>query len=440
MQEYFNRIADELTGLLRPGEVYTASFSAEESDFVRLNRCRVRQAGHVVQQYLTVDLIEGRHHAAGQLTLSGELDTDRPRLAALLDELRATRAQVPEDPFLLYATEVQSSTEAHESALPEGPEMVEQVLAAAEGYDLVGILASGSMHAGFANSLGQRNWYTRPSFNLDWTFYLQGDKAVKSRYAGFEWRAAELQQRVALAAQQLEALQRPARTLNPGRYRVYLTPVALDEIMSMLGWGGFGLRAHRTKMTPLLRMVEDDVRLSPMVTVAEDTAEGIAPGFQSAGFVRPPCVTLIDAGRYRDCLVSPRSAMEYGVQTNGADGGEAPLSIDMAAGGLAREGVLEALGTGLYVGNLWYLNYSDRSAGRMTGMTRFATFWVEGGEIVAPANVLRFDDPVLHLLGEGLEGLTAEREMLLDPDTYGSRSTRSARLPGALIDGMSFTL
>ena len=33
-----------------------------------------------------------------------------------------------------------------------------------------------------------------------------------------------------------------------------------------------------------------------------------------------------------------------------------------------------------------------------------------------------------------------ERELLFDPETYQGRSTASARLPGALIDGMSFTL
>ena len=74
----------------------------------------------------------------------------------------------------------------------------------------------------------------------------------------------------------------------------------------------------------------------------------------------------------------------------------------------------EALGTGLFVGNLWYTNFSDRAACRTTGMTRFATFWIDDGEIVAPVNVLRFDDTAYHLLGDKLEGLTDEAEVLLD--------------------------
>jgi hypothetical protein len=43
-------------------------------------------------------------------------------------------------------------------------------------------------------------------------------------------------------------------------------------------------------------------------------------------------------------------------------------------------------------------------------------------------------------LGTGLVGLTTERDFILDSDTYFRRSTRSLRLPGALVDGMAFTL
>jgi predicted Zn-dependent protease len=151
-------------------------------------------------------------------------------------------------------------------------------------------------------------------------------------------------------------------------------------------------------------------------------------------------VALIVGGEYRETLVSPRSAIEYGAATNGASSGESPHSVDMAGGTLPLDRVLRELGTGLFVGNLHYLNYSDRVNCRTTGMTRFATFWVEGGVIQGPVQVMRFDETIYRLLGENLVALTAEREMILDPLTYGGRSTRSARVPGALVDDFTFTL
>jgi predicted Zn-dependent protease len=76
----------------------------------------------------------------------------------------------------------------------------------------------------------------------------------------------------------------------------------------------------------------------------------------------------------------------------------------------------------------------------MTGMTRFATLWVEGGKIVAPLSVMRFDESAYRIFGEKLVGLTSNTEMLLDAYTYEARSTGSVRLPGALVEDFTFTL
>ena len=156
--------------------------------------------------------------------------------------------------------------------------------------------------------------------------------------------------------------------------------------------------------------------------------------------LNPGKVSLIARGVCDQCLVNPRSSAEYGVATNGANESEQPQSLDMAGGALPRAEILRELGTGVYLSNLWYLNYSDRNNGRLTGLTRFASMWVEGGEIVAPLNVMRFDDTIYRMLGSELLGLTSEREMILDTGTYGRRSVDSMRLPGALVGDFRLTL
>ena len=112
----------------------------------------------------------------------------------------------------------------------------------------------------------------------------------------------------------------------------------------------------------------------------------------------------------------------------------------MSGGDLKEDSILKELGTGLYISNLWYLNYSDAMACRMTGMTRFASLWVQNGEITAPLNVMRFDESIYRALGSKLVGLTENREFIFDPETYFGRSCSSAKLPGALIDDFCFTL
>jgi predicted Zn-dependent protease len=440
VQDLFLRLADGITSRLRGDEVYTASFAGEDSDFVRFTGGAVRQAGAVTQRTLTLDLIAGRRHAVGRVALSDDLDTDRRRLDRLVGELRARRAALPEDPFLLYASEVRSSTRAAENRLPLSADVVGEVGAAARGRDLVGCYAAGGIYAGFANAFGQRNWYASYSYDLDWSLHHGAGTAVKARYAGVEWEPAALASRMGAAGEQLAILARPTHTIAPGRYRAYLAPAALEEVLGMVAAEGFSLRARQTKTTPLLRMAEGAVQLHPAVTIVEDTQAGIAPDFQEAGFVRPPRVPLVRDGAAVGCLVSPRSAQEFGAVTNGAAATEAPLSLDMAAGTLPATDVLRRLDTGVYVSNVWYLNYSDRSACRLTGLTRFASFWVERGTIAAPLGVMRFDESLYRILGDRLAGLTAERELILDPDTYGARSVRSARVPGALVEEFTFTL
>jgi len=440
MQDYFYALADAITTSLHADEFYTCTFHAEDSDFVRFNRSAIRQAGTVVQRFLALDLIHDRRHAGAEIALSGDFDSDRGRIGELLTELREQLPYLPEDPHLLYATTVHSTVQQGENRLPDRADAVAAVLDAGSGRDLVGIYAAGGIYAGFANALGQRNWFESFTFNCDWSVYYQRDKAVKTSYAGFVWDPTVFMRKVTEAAEQLEVLKRPPHSIPPGRYRVYLAPAALYDILEMLAWSGFGLKDHRTKQTTLLKMVEEGVHLHPAVTLRENTRDGVSPNFQAAGFIRPDQVTLIEAGVFHDCLVSPRSAKEYEVPTNGASIAEAPESVEMAAGDIARDEVLQRLDTGVYINNLWYLNYSDRSACRITGMTRFATFWVEGGVIQAPLSVMRFDESIYRLLGEHLLGLTAERDFILDPSTYHERSTGSSRLPGPLVEQVNFTL
>jgi len=439
LKAHFFELSERLAREVRAGEILLCNFGGERSDFVRFNRGKVRQGGSVEQRSLSLRLIHAGRQVSASLELAGEAG-DYELARTILAKLRGdSLAGLPEDPWLLINEEPRSTDHERRGALASAEAVVEEAIGAAGSRDFVGIYAGGTICRGFANSLGQRNWHEVDSFNFDWSLYLRADKAVKSVYAGFDWDAATFREKVEAGAAQLGQLALPARTLPPGEYRAYLAPRALEELVGMLAWGGFSARARETRQSPLLRM-QEGATLSASITFRENTAEGVAPAFQGDGFVKPASVTLIEGGRLKDALVSPRSAKEYNQQTNAANGGESPESLDMAAGELDEGDVLQELGTGLYISNLWYLNFSDRSAGRITGMTRFATFWIENGRIAAPVDPVRFDDSIYRMLGENLVALTRTRELLLDPSTYGARSTASARLPGALLRALRFTL
>lgn len=262
---------------------------------------------------------------------------------------------------------------------------------------------------------------------------------MKADYAGQRWDDEAFARRFEQAREQLGHLGKPLRQLRPGDYRAYLAPAALEEVMQMLCWGGFSARALATGESPLQRLQNGDALLSPLLNLAERPATSPSPAFSAEGSPRAE-VELVGNGRLSGRLVSSRSAREYGLVTNGAGANEAPTALDMAGGSLEQARILEALDTGLYIGNLWYLNYSDMPAARLTGMTRFATFWVENGQIRAPVSTMRFDDSLYSFLGAHLEDLSHERELRLSSNTYGERQTDSMHLPGALTGRFTLTL
>ncbi len=436
--EAFFQLTDWLTGQARPGEVISAWLRGEDSDFVRFSRRRVRQAGHVRERELTVTLSDGRRQVQATLDLAGAPEVDRPRLAAALGDARQTLAHLPDDPYLLLPAEVRSTVDAHPSDLPDPRQALEALFESCGDADLAGLWASGPVYAGFASSSGQRNWFERATFHLDWSLHLPDGQAVKAVHAGERWDPALLRQAAARAAGHLKRLRRPAVPLAPARYRAYLAPATLRELLAALPHDSFEIRSWRTRQTPWLRLVEGARHLHPALTLREDHRGGLGPRFTPAGFVLPDQVVLVRDGLAGEPLADPRGAKEHGVAVNAA--GEAPAALAVDAGGLPEEEVLATLGSGLYLSNLWYGNLSDRADCRVTGMTRYACFRVEGGEIAEPLAPMRFDDSLYGLLGERLLALTRERTLLPDDRTYEGRSTASMRLPGAVVEGLRLVL
>lgn len=438
-RQHFARIADEIERLRTSGETTLASFSAEQSEFIRFNAGKVRQIGNVLQGTLTLRLVDGARQAYSSFTVSGEIAADLAELAAELAALRAALRDAPDDPHLLVDRSQWRQSTERTGRLPEPHALVRVVAECARGLDFVGFYAGGTNVRGFASSTGSRGWYEVANFNFSWSLYDPSGRAIKSEYAGSAWDDAVFARKVAQAAERLPVLGRAPRVLTPGRYRTYLAPAALQELLGTTAWGGFSARQQATSRSPLYKLHAGEVALDARVSLTEDLNLGIAPAFNEDGY-RRDSVPLIRAGHSAGRLTNARSAREFDLQPNGALESEVPATLAMEGGDLAAADVLAALDTGLYVGNLWYVNFSDRMNCRLTGMTRFATFWVERGEIVAPVDAMRFDDSLYRLLGDELERLDAAPSLLLNDDTWGGRATGGMALPGVLARSFELTL
>ncbi len=442
MRSYVDDLASRLFGQLRGAEKATLYLGREDSNFIRFNQAKIRQIGEVQQRELSLRLVVGARHATAELNLSGEAEVDRATLDQALGQLRESLPLLPEDPHLCIAWEGPSVEQVRQAKPPAAAQVVQDLVEAAGDTDLVGYYAGGEVQRGFWGSTGIKHWYSAPSWTLDWSLHLpdrDGERrAVKAILGGEAWDSQRLQQRMATCRRELAALERPLIHLKPGDYRTLLAPDGLAELLNLAG-GSIGAMALHTRSSLWLRQLNGHA-LNPAFSLIEDTENGFSPPFQSDGFVKPPQVELLKAGALVGQLVSPRSALELGLTQNGASEYESPESLSMAGGDMKETEQLQRLDTGIYVSNLWYTNISDRSAGRVTGLTRFATLWVEKGEIVGPVPTMRFDDTLGRMWGTELEALGATPELIPSTDSWGWRSTASWRLPALLMKSWRLTL
>ncbi|MEM7403241.1 MAG: metallopeptidase TldD-related protein [Myxococcota bacterium] len=443
MLSWFDTTVAALNNMMQPDESFAVWFEAEQSQFVRCSRGRIRQAMQLQQAQIQLQFMWQNRVVTGRLLLQGDPSADKERLQHWLKQQRDVLRLLPADPHLLVPSAVNSSESIHTQPLPTPATVLQDILTSNQQQDLVGLYSCGPIYRGFANHAGQRNAMQHHSFNLDCSLYNSSNQAVKLNYAGSQWNCQAVQQLLQQGHQQLQQLQRPSKTIQPGSYRAYLAPAAVAEILHTLAcWGAFSLQAHQSKSSVLQQMQPGPGKtcLHSSICLQENTAQGFGPNFQQQGFIRPNCVNLIEQGALQNHLVSPRSSQQYNTPCNAANDAETPESLQMAPGQLDQQQILKQLDTGLYIGNLWYINPSDLPQARLTGMTRFFTCWVQNGQLQGPIAPMRFDDTIYNLFGQQLEQLTQQRQLFLDPSTYDQRSTNSMYLPGMLLSALQLTL
>ncbi|HUX79540.1 MAG TPA: metallopeptidase TldD-related protein, partial [Alphaproteobacteria bacterium] len=421
-------------------EHLTLSYSGEESLFIRLSQSKVRQATDIKQGYLTMNFISGKHSTEITFPITGNLEVDLAYAHTALKRCREECLTLPEDPYVVFPEAGASSEEDHYGRIPPVEQLTEALLTPAKSVDLAGLFTSGILMRAYMNSKGQSHWFSTENFYIDYSLYTPSQKAIKATYAGTEWVDAAYSMNLGQAIEQLKSLEATPKKLSPGKYRVYFAPAAVAEFLRVFTWRGISGGALMQGNSPLKKLSEGKASLSPLFTLEENFNQGLVPRFNEFGEISPLHVSLIKEGKLMSTLINQRTAQEYNLQSNAANAHETLRSPRVHPGRLKEEKILSELGTGLYISNLHYLNWSDLQHGRITGMTRYGCFWVENGQIVSPIQDMRFDETLYHFWGNGLEALGEKTQLIPAVFSYGERSLGGISVPGMLVNDFSFTL
>lgn len=437
---YWFQLGDALDAAVLPGEHALAVGRAEQTTFVRWNHGQIRQPGQISAGSLEIALRRDGRQVEHTFTLRGDLDTDARLIFDGVAKVRPWLNPLPVDESLpAWGPPVQLPG-TPPAAASDGDDhgRVAVIEDALRGEDAAGLWTDGPMVEALLSNTGHRSFVADRRWSLEFSLYGYGEGTSQHTFSGREWDEKVLRRRVAAAREDGRHLALPIQRVPRGAHRVLFLPAAVGDLLRLLNWGGFSAYAHRNKQSPLQRLSDAGTTLSPMVTVREDLDRMGVPRMQPEGWLRPGALPLIDGGVPRSWLCSARTAKEYGIEGNGALPSEEAQALRLDPGTVAGDSLLQELGTGYVVAACWYLNWSDRSAARATGLTRFASFRVEGGEIVGPIESARFDDSLIDALSGRLIGLSDTADDQPDTSTWHRRQFGGVSCPAMLVDSWSF--
>lgn len=439
MKKYLSTLSQNLFDELKNEEILALSLHSESSDFVRFNQSKIRQNTTLNQHELTLDYRQGQRAYSATLNLTLNIEADVSSFRHKLSEIREQLPLIDENPHLAPIQNNGQSEVVKHSPRPATDEVCSKINSLFSDTDLAGFYSAGPLRKAAVNSLGQFHYFENDNFFFDYSIY-DGARAVKGFYSDSGWDDEQFSTQARQLKNTLALLRKPSVQLKPGPYRAYLAPMALAEIVEIFNWRAVSRRAFEQGFAPLKKLARKEQLFSPQFSLAENNRLGLNSHFNAQGELAPEYLPIIENGELKNLLTSSTTAKEYGLESNQATGGESMRSIEVRAGTLVEEQILKELGTGLYLGNLHYINWSDPQAARITGMTRFACFWVENGEIQGPIQDLRFDDTLYNIFGAELLQLTEKLHTFSSTSTYQKRTLGGMRVPGLLLSRLNFTL
>lgn len=442
--EHFEWLSQLLFKELTSDESLSLNLSAEDSTFIRFNQSLVRQNTQVRQLILEMNFFSRGRKVDLSLSLSLEKNQDAEMLLALLARARGETLSLPEDPFATALTNNGTSYQHHQGQTPTAQEVIQTICESLKDVDMAGLLAMGPVIRANMNSKGQSHWFSTERFVFDYSIFtvnVEGEnKATRGVYSDTEWKPEILKQNIARTKEHLPLLKKPSIILKPGEYRAFLSSSALKEMTWLLSWRAFSHGAMKKGACALAKFYSGEISLSPKLSFYENFGLGLTPQFNNLGELSPEKIPLITEGHPSQMLTSSRTGKEFQLPHNAADTSEGLRTPEMAPGNLEEKEVLSRLGTGIYLTFLHYLNWSDEQNARFTGMTRYASFWVENGKIVGPIKDMRFDDTLYRVFGSELEDVTKESSTEPLLETYFQRSIGGRRTPGVLLRNFRLTL
>ncbi len=444
-KEIYNTICSQVYSTLEEGEGLTIYMEGENSQYFRFNDSKIRQTGIIEDYNVTLSLYHGKKSLQATTTISSDIDYSVKNLISEINGLRTPLSLIPENNFTAFPEKFDSLEVYREGDLPDREEILDILMGIIDSNNLTGVWTSGKIFRASSTSKGTHHWFEKDSFIFDFSLIDAKENMVKILYPGSDWNKDDFVEAFDDASKRLQLMDKPKLELKPGKYRVWFEPHAVADFVDMLNWNGVSEASLRNGSSCLLKMRKDNIKLSEKFSLDESFDRKSTASFNSRSEVSGN-VSLIKHGILKNTLINSKTALEYGLNSNYAEDvnswgmGEYLRAPFMHGGDIKLNERFEKLGTGIFISNIHYLNWSDNLGGRITGLTRYACYWVQDGKMIAPIKTMRFDDSFYNFFGDNLEAVG--ETVLSRPviETYDGRNPGETTCPGILVNDFELTL
>jgi len=349
----------------------------------------------------------------GQLATASTERADDASLQAMIEEAAAQLPLLPEDADPLPSVGPQALLAVHAFEADTTPVTFDSEARAAACEALAapsaetGLKSAGTCeviasYCAAATSNGMRGRYASTSLRCSVTAMGESD--------GSGWRSAHGRSRAdvdpgLLGREAAETALRSARpaAMEPGDYRVVLSPAAVADAMGFIG-GGFNAKAVAEGNSYLAGRLDETLAANGL-KLAQNPAHSLLQSRPYDGDLGAlQCLTLLDTGQLFGLAHDRRTAAAAGALPTGySPGGRmaygaGPCSLVLSAERMSERELLEACGEGLYISRFWYTNWVNPREAIITGMTRDGTFRIRGGKLAEPVQNARFNLNLLTML------------------------------------------
>ena len=298
----------------------------------------------------------------------------------------------------------------------ERAEAVGQMVDVAQKYKLTsaGIYATSESVEAVLNSKGLAAYHSQTSADVSVTM-LASDSSGWQKANFPDARDLRPREVAEIAAKKAIDSARP-QELPPGKYTVILEPAAVLDIVGFMfwDWGGQAILDERSFLNNRI----GTQLFGENINITDDVYHPLQCGapFDGEG-VRRQRVPLVEEGVVKR-LVFARGTAEKIRRSEYADNigpvevtghgfpipneiGEIPLNIVVSSAGVTStlDEMIASTERGILVTRLWYIREVEPYEKICTGMTRDGTFLIENGRIAHGLRNFRFNESLVHMLG-----------------------------------------